>query len=94
MPASRHFARHERQGRAVQLQAMLSRKQLGGQRRGGQRREVEVPILHPLHRRKVLAGVFVRNDRRAERVQPFVAVGMIKVPVGKPYSWSPKRLWN
>jgi hypothetical protein len=48
-------------------------------RRGG--REVEVPIIDPLSRLQVLPGVLIGNDGCSFGIQPFIAVGVIEVPV-------------
>jgi hypothetical protein len=44
-------------------------------------RKIDIPVLDSLCRHQVLACVFMREDCRALVVQPFVAVGMIEVPM-------------
>src|ERR1700731_2208574 len=39
------------------------------------------PILDALHLGKMLAGVFMSNDLCPDGIQPYVAVGMIEMPV-------------
>ena len=65
----------------VERQRLVRRDDLGRNRRFRRRREVEVPILDPLRREEVLAGVFMGEDGRTLRVQPLIAVGMIEVPM-------------
>src|SRR5262249_18748402 len=45
------------------------------------RRKCEVPALYTRVLRKVLAGVLMGKDRCAGRVQPFIPVRVVEVPV-------------
>src|SRR4030095_14422224 len=46
------------------------------------RRKTKVPTFDSCRDRKVFARIFVGGDLSSHRMQPFVAVSMIKVPVG------------
>jgi hypothetical protein len=48
----------------------------------GQGEEVIVPVLDALNFGKIFSGVDVADDLGADRMQPFVAVGMVEVPMG------------
>jgi hypothetical protein len=52
-----------------------------GERAGRRGQEIVVPVLDPLDTGKVLAGILLRDDLGSNRMQPFVAVGMVEVPV-------------
>ena len=47
-----------------------------------ERKEIVIPVLDALDSGKMLAGVLLRDDLCAGRMQPVVAVGMIEMPVG------------
>ena len=66
----------------LEMEDTLRRKNLcreGACRRGRKR---EIPAVDPRGRGQMLTCVFVREDSRACRVQPFVVIGMIEVPMG------------
>ena len=67
--------------RAIELEAVLAREHLAGNSAGWQRKEIVVPVLDALDLGQILAGVFLRDDLGAGRVQPGIAVGMVEVPV-------------
>ena len=71
----------ERDRRVVEAQRPLAGKQIGRQSGCRKRLKIVAPVLHPLDRQEMLARVFMRQDGGAEFVQPFVAVGVVKVPV-------------
>ena len=75
--------RRNRPGRSLCRSASWSssRRTPRRQRGLGQWPEVVVPVLHPLHRREVLARVLVRDDLGTELVQPLVAVGVVEMPM-------------
>ena len=46
-----------------------------------QRKKIIIPILDALHLGKTLSRVFMSNDLCPDGIQPYVAVGMIEMPV-------------
>ena len=69
------------ESRAVDRQRLVVREDLGRHGARGQRRKIEVPVLDALHGRKMFPGVFVSQDGRTFAVDPFVAVGVVEVPM-------------
>src|SRR5207237_6179286 len=65
----------------IKVQVFLLIEDLGRNRACGRRREGEVPTLHARCRGKAFSSVLMREDRRALRMHPFIAVGMIEMPV-------------
>ena len=47
-----------------------------------QRQEIVVPVFDSLDLREMLARITVRNDLCADRMEPFVSTGVIKVLMG------------
>src|SRR5215831_8545720 len=71
----------ERDLLSVESECALAGKDITWNCAGGRRRKCEVPALYTRVLRKVLAGVLMGKDRRAGRVQPFVPVRVIEVPM-------------
>ena len=71
----------ERDSGTIKVQGFFLIEDLVGNRACGRRREGEVPAFHARGRGKVFSGVLMREDRRALRMHPFVAVGVIEMPV-------------
>src|ERR1700758_818152 len=60
---------------------MFGRKHLAGNPARGQGKEIVVPVLNALDFGQILARVLLSDDLCASGMQPFVAGGMIEVPV-------------
>src|SRR5262249_29373008 len=71
----------ERDLLSVEFEGALAGKGITGNCAGGRRRKCEVPALYTRVLRKVLAGVLMGKDRCAGRVQPFIPVRVVEVPV-------------
>src|SRR5260370_592172 len=67
--------------RAVNCYIVLASKNLARNAARRQWQEIVIPILDALDFRKMPARVRLRDDLRTGRMQPFVAVGMVEVPV-------------
>ena len=65
----------------IKVQVFLLIEDFGRNRACGRRREGEVPTLHARCRGKVFSSVLMREDHRALRMHPLIAVGMIEMPV-------------
>jgi hypothetical protein len=71
----------EGNSRPVELHSPLIFKNFRRNRSGGQGREGEIPTLNSRRGREVLSRVRVSENNCARRVQPFVAIGVVKVPM-------------
>src|SRR5215510_12275227 len=71
----------KRDTRPIQLQSPLIIKNFGRNCAGWRRRKCKVPTFDSCGGGEVFACVHVSEDGCASRVQPFVAVGMVKVPM-------------
>src|ERR1700751_2883268 len=60
---------------------MFGRKHLAGNPARGQGKEIVVPVLNALDFGQILARILLSDNLCASGVQPFVARGMIEVPV-------------
>lgn len=60
---------------------MFSREHFAGNPAGGQGKEIVVPVLNTLDFGQVLARILVSDNLCPGGMQPFVARGMIEVPV-------------
>jgi hypothetical protein len=67
--------------RTVELQLALACKHFTRNSTRGVSEEIIVPVLHSLNYGQMLARVLLRDDLRTDRIQPFVAVGVIEMPV-------------
>src|SRR5260370_35297716 len=71
----------EGDSRAVELHSPLIFEDFRRNCSGGRGREGEVPALNSRRIREVLSRVRVRENNCTRRVQPFVAIGVVKVPM-------------
>src|SRR5215470_12462365 len=71
----------KRDTRPVQLQSPLIIKHFCRNCAGWSRRKCKVPTFDSCGGGEVFACVRVSENGRANRVQPFVAIGMVKVPM-------------
>src|SRR5260370_779826 len=71
----------EGDSRAVELHSPLIVEDFRRNCSGGRGREGEVPALNSRRSREVLSRVRVRENNCTGRVQPFVAIGVVKVPM-------------
>ena len=60
---------------------MLGRKDFAWQAVRRQRQKIVVPVIDTLNLGEILSRVLLRDDLCARRIQPRIAVGMVKVPV-------------
>ena len=72
------------------MQSFLLIEDFGGNRACGRWREGEIPTFHARCRGKVLSSVLMREDCRALRMHPLIAVGVIEMPVrvDEMFDWS------
>ena len=66
---------------SVELQLLLFFEDFARDCASGRREEIIVPVLDPLDPAEVLLRIAMRNDLGAYRMKPFVAIGVIEVPV-------------
>src|SRR5580692_2542267 len=71
----------EGEGRTVEVNRVLVLKDSCGDRSGGRGRKCVNPAFHSRTRRKTFAGILVSQNTCARLVHPFVAAGVIEVPV-------------
>src|SRR5262249_21077566 len=72
----------ERNGGAIEMKRLVGGEHVSWNRACRRWRKSEIPIVDSGCRGKMLFRVLVRHDRRTGRVHPFVAVGVIEMPVG------------
>src|SRR5262245_31829962 len=72
----------ERDRGTIDVQGLFVGKNFTWNRAGGGRRKSKVPPFHSRRCRKMLPGIFVGENVRAVLMHPFVAVAVIKMPVG------------
>src|SRR6266446_4082548 len=70
----------ERQRCAIEAELLVLRENLCRKCALGSRRKGEVPTFNARGDREVLERVFARGDLSANRVKPFVAVGVVEMP--------------
>src|SRR5436190_5583820 len=71
----------QRDRSSVEVERFACSNELCGQGTGWGWRKSEVPILNASTNGKVFPCVLVRRDFRADRMQPFVAVGVVEMPM-------------
>src|SRR5205823_10406245 len=71
----------ERDSGTIKVQRFFPIKNFGGNRARGRRREGEVPTFHARGCGKIFSSVLMREDCRALRMHPLIAVGVIEMPV-------------
>jgi hypothetical protein len=67
--------------RSVELHLVLVGEHFARNAARWRGQEIVVPVLDPLNAGKMLAGVILRDDPGAGRMQPRIAVGMIEMPM-------------
>src|SRR4029453_18397343 len=67
---------------SVEMQSLFGVEYFCWQSSGRRWREVEIPILNSRGNGKMFSRVLVRSDFSAYRMQPFIAIGVIEVPMG------------
>ena len=72
----------EHDSSTIKVQRLFVIEDFGGNRVCGRRRKGEVPIFHPRGCREVFSSILMREDCRAVRMHPLIAVGVIEMPVG------------
>ena len=71
----------QRERGSIEMERFVGGEQLSRQSAGRRRRKGEVPAFNASADGKMLACVFVRRDFSADRMKPFVAIGVIEMPV-------------
>src|SRR6266446_4375760 len=71
----------EFQSRAIEMELLVPRENLCRKCALGSRRKGEVPTFNARGDREVFERIFARGDLSANRVQPFVAVGVVEMPM-------------
>jgi len=69
-------------GCAIECEFAICTEDFGRNRACRQRQEIVVPVFDALDLREMLARITVRNDLCADRMEPFVSTGVIKVLMG------------
>src|SRR4029077_15834758 len=71
----------ERERRAIEMERFLATEQLCRQSTGRRERKSEVPAVNASGDENICPCVLVRGNLSADRMQPFVAVSVIEMPV-------------
>src|SRR5262245_44463554 len=71
----------EGNSRPIEFQSLLILKNFSGNCSGGPGRECEVPTVHSRRSGEVLSCIRMSENGRTCGVQPFVAIGVVKVPM-------------
>ncbi|MGY4450944.1 hypothetical protein ACVWZR_005604 [Bradyrhizobium sp. i1.3.1] len=67
---------------SIEPELVVAGKDFTGDSARAERKEIVVPVLYALNFEEVLSRVLLRDDPGASGMEPFVAIGVIEMPVG------------